>query len=139
MRNDEKIAYLIARAAAVYQPFLLASGVATIDAAIDVMKSMETGASLITLTATTIVLEAQISELKDQINTLNLNVNPSPDKIANPHRNEVKYNKEQRRDANRPSRQNMDEIICHNCNQSGHYARYCHLPRDMSRVICDLC
>jgi hypothetical protein len=33
----------------------------------------------------------------------------------------------------------MEEIVCHNCNQPGHYARYCHLPRDMSRVICDLC
>src|ERR1044072_8142756 len=139
MRNDEKLSYLIAGASAMYQPFLLASGAATIDVAVDVMKSMETSASLITPAATTMALEVQISELKDQINTLNLNVNPSPDKIANPHRNEARYNKEQRRDANRPSRQNMDDITCHNCNQPDHYARYCHLPRDMSRVICDLC
>src|ERR1043165_8874984 len=103
------------------------------------MKSMKTGTSLITPAATTMALEAQISELKDQINTLNLNVNPSPDKIANPYRNEARYNKEQRRDANRAPRQNMDEIVCHNCNQPGHYARYCHLPRDMSGVVCHLC
>src|ERR1044071_215990 len=139
MRNDEKLFYLIAGASAVYQPFLLASGAATIDQAVDVMKNMETGASLITPAATIMALEAQISELKDQINTLNLNVNPSPDKIANPHRNEARYNREKRRDANKLPRQNMEEIVCHNCNQSGHYARYCHLPRDMSRVICDLC
>src|ERR1044072_1053807 len=85
MRNDEKLSYLIAGVSAMYQPFLLASGAATVDAAIDVIKSMETGASLITPAATTMILEAQISELKNQINTLNLNVNPSPDKIANPH------------------------------------------------------
>src|ERR1044072_3135232 len=139
MRNDEKLSYLIVGASAMYQPFLLASGAANIDQAIEVMKSMETGASLITPAATTIVLDAQIYKLKDQINPLNLNVNPSPDKIANPHRNEARYNKEQRRDANRLPRQNMEEIICHNCNQPGHYARYCHLPRDMNRVICDLC
>src|ERR1043165_9430083 len=78
-------------------------------------------------------------ELKDQINTLNLNVNPSPDKIANPHCNEARYNCEQCKDSNRPPRQNMNDITYHNCNQPGHYARYCHLPRDMNKVICDLC
>src|ERR1044072_2093323 len=91
MRNDEKLSYLIAGASAMYQPFLLASGAATVDAAIDVMKSMETRSSLITPAATTMPLEAQSSDLKNQINTLNLNMNPSPDKIPNSHRNEARY------------------------------------------------
>src|ERR1043165_2286143 len=103
------------------------------------MKSMETSASLIIPAATIMALKVQISELKDQINTLNLNVNSSPDKIANPHCNEARYNREQRKDSSRSPCQNMDDIVCHNCNQLGHYARYCHLPKDMSRVICDLC
>src|ERR1044071_1548468 len=114
MRNDEKLSYLIAGAAAMYQPFLLASGAVTIDAAVDVMKSIEIGASLITLAATTMALEAQISELKNQINTLNLNVNLSLDKIANPHCNKARYNRELRRDSTKPLRQNMVDIICYN-------------------------
>ena len=58
IRNDEKLSYLIAGASAMYQPFLLASGAATVDATIDVMKSMKTGASLIIPAATTMALKA---------------------------------------------------------------------------------
>jgi hypothetical protein len=65
------------------------------------MKSMETDARLVTPAATTMAFEAQIIELKDQINNLNLNVNPNPDKIANPYRNEARFNREQRRDNQR--------------------------------------
>src|ERR1043165_2262986 len=87
--------------------------------------------------ATTMVFEAQITELKDQINNLNLNVNPSPDKIANIHRNEVRFNRKQQRDNQRHP--DMSEIICRNCAKSGYYAKYCPNPKDISRVICDYC
>ena len=93
MRNDEKLSYLIVKVSVLYQTFLLTIRIITIDITIDVMKSIETSASLITSTVMTIVFEAQISELKDQINNLNLNVNPSPDKIANSYYNKIRYNR----------------------------------------------
>ena len=122
MPDDEKVAYVIAGAGAVYQPFLFAANPQNVDAAFNIMRSMESGAKV---NASNSFLETRINQLEAQLMTLN--ANPSVDKQMNPYRNESRYNRDQRNYQNRQNRQPFDrsQIVCYRCNERGHFARDC--------------
>ena len=99
MPDDEKVAYVIAEAGAVYQPFLFAANPQNVDAAFNIMRSMESGAKV---NASNSFLETRINQLEAQLMTLN--TNPSVDKQMNPYRNESRYNRDQRNYQNHQNR-----------------------------------
>src|ERR1044072_6281240 len=122
MPDDEKVAYVIAGAGAVYQPFLFAANPQNVDAAFNIMRSMESGAKV---NASNSFLETRINQLEAQLMTLN--ANPSVDKQMNPYRNESRYNRDQRNYQNRQNCQSFDrsQIVCYRYNERGHFARDC--------------
>ena len=46
MSDDEKVTYVISGAGVIYQPFLFTANPQTIDAAINIIRSMESGAKI---------------------------------------------------------------------------------------------
>jgi len=122
MLDDEKVAYVISGAGAIYQPFLFTANPQTVDATINIMRSME---SRVKINASNNFLKTKINQLEAQLMTLN--VNPFVDRQMNPYRNESRYNKDQRNFQNYQRRQPLDmsQVICFNCNERDHFARNC--------------
>jgi hypothetical protein len=109
MPDEEKVAIVIAGAAPIYKPFLYASNPNNLDAALTTMRNIETGARAdMAANGTNALLTAKVNELEAQVNALN--TNPSYDRRMNPHRNEPRFNRDQRQQERRNNF--TDQEIC---------------------------